>query len=87
MLLHRLNKGFAHKVFRETELNEFENGYRNENRKVKNDNISDEVITKKEKRMNTKYEILKNIFGYDTFGDHADRRRKIHLLSGPGADV
>ena len=49
MLLHRLNKGFAHKVFRETELNEFENGYRNENRKVKNDNISDEVITKKEK--------------------------------------
>ena len=67
MLLHRLNKGFAHKVFRETELNEFENGYRNENRKVKNDNISDEVITKKEKRMNTKYEILKNIFGYDTF--------------------
>ncbi len=67
MLPHRLNKDFARKVFRETELNELENGYRNENRKVKNDNISDEAITIKEKRMSTKYEILKNIFGYDTF--------------------
>lgn len=37
-----ISRIFAHKAFRENEVNELENGYRNGNRKVKNDNISDE---------------------------------------------